>query len=562
VKFLPSPLREKARPALALMALGLAAVAGPVSAHPPAAPLPQEPKAPQAPKATPAKPTNLPQEPVVPTKPSPPRRLKRSTPHDQQPGTTPTPETPTPETPTAQPSEVVEQPTAAEPPASPTPATPTRSRPRRPRRLGTRGGAGARPSGTTAGEATTVAAESVPDGGGLDGQREEGSEPASEADEDSDGGSPVTRTVERIVEVVPESVGIALGGLLALSLVLAGASLLSAARARRLARQRHELLQEVGLLQTALLPPVPDRIGGLQTSVAYRPAEGPGAGGDFYDALPLPGGRAAFILGDVSGHGRAALERTAFLRYTLRAYLEAGLEPRMALQVGGRVIDERLDGDFATVVLAIHDPASASLTFACAGHPAPIVVGPSTYEPVLPGSAPPLGIGLRTGLRQTTIPLVPGSVVCLFTDGLTEARTDRGILGRPRLGDIVAELGSDARAVDLLEHVATEARLVTDDMAAVLLSPTEGATAGGFRAEQLELSAGELGGNVTRRFLEACDVTGEAAAGAELEAAEVARRFGGAVLNVSFGAGDRVVEVLPRNVESIEAASRRATSPR
>src|SRR5919197_4950792 len=149
--------------------------------------------------------------------------------------------------------------------------------------------------------------------------------------------------------------------------------------------------------------------------------------------------------------------------------MEAGLAPRVALQIAGRVVDEQLGGDFATVLLAVHDPASGSLTYASAGHPAPIVVGPSAYEPVLAASSPPLGVGLRTGLRQTTLPLSPGSVACLYTDGLTEARTTDGILGRGRLADLVDELGREADAPQLLDRLAEEARLISDDMAACLL---------------------------------------------------------------------------------------------
>jgi Stage II sporulation protein E (SpoIIE) len=378
---------------------------------------------------------------------------------------------------------------------------------------------------------------------------------------DTKNGPPIIRAVPQFVNQVPAALKFALAVTGVLSVLLGFGALVTMLRNRSLDRQRRDLLQEVGLLQSALLPPVPDRVGGLRTSVAYRPADGPGAGGDFYDVLPLPGGRVGFILGDVSGHGRGALARTAFMRYTLRAYLEAGLEPRVALQVAGRVIDENLGGDFATVLLAVHDPETGSLTYATAGHPAPLVVGPQPHEPVTAGSSPPIGVGVRTGLRQTTVPLVSGSVAALFTDGLLEARTEGGLLGRERLAELLEELGDDATARSLVASVSSVARVMSDDIAAVVIQPTNAATAGLFRTEQLELTARELDTDVAERFLEACGV-----APAELEAAlydarMISDRFGGVILHVVFGNRLRV-EVLPRNVESIEAASRRAAAAR
>jgi hypothetical protein len=358
---------------------------------------------------------------------------------------------------------------------------------------------------------------------------------------------------------LPDYFKVILAVVAALAILFGLGYLLTMLRSRRLDRQRTELLKEVGLLQTALLPPVPERVGALRTSVAYRPADGPGAGGDFYDVLPLAAGRVGFILGDVSGHGRGALARTAFMRYTLRAYLEAGLEPRVALQVAGRVIDENLGGDFATVLLAVHDPETGSLTYASAGHPAPIVVGPQPHEPVTAGSSPPIGVGVRTGLRQTTVPLVPGAVAALFTDGLTEARVDGGILGRQRLQELLGALGRDATAAALIASVRREARVQSDDIAAVVVQPTDGATAGLFRTEQLELTARELDEPMATRFLESCGLPNEEIEAAIHDARELAERFGGVILHVVFGNRLRV-EVLPRNVESIEAASRRVSA--
>ena len=371
--------------------------------------------------------------------------------------------------------------------------------------------------------------------------------------------SAVTRTVREVVEVVPEPLKAALALLAALAVLLGGGYVLAALRARRLGRQRGELMQEVGLLQAALLPPVPEKVGAVRASVAYRPADGPGAGGDFYDALTLTGGRGAFILGDVSGHGRAALAHTAFMRYTLRAYLEAGLGPRLALQVAERAVGGQLDGDFATVIVAVHDPTNGSLTYASAGHPAPIITGGARHEPVLAAWSPPIGWGLPTGLRQTTVPLPSGAIACLYTDGLVEASTADGILGRARLSEIVGEAGRDATAQDVLDAVVAEALSVRDDMAACLIAPDRNVSAGAFRTELLELGPSELHEGLAVRFLEECHVPAAAIEQARDDARHVVDEHGGALLVVSFGVRGSRVEVLPRNVET--AARRAAAQP-
>jgi Stage II sporulation protein E (SpoIIE) len=399
------------------------------------------------------------------------------------------------------------------------------------------------------------------DGGGDGSANPTDRRPRPDEARETKNGPPIIRAVPQFVKEVPPALKFALAVTGVLSVLLGFGALMTMLRNRSLDRQRRDLLQEVGLLQSALLPPVPDRVGGLRTSVAYRPADGPGAGGDFYDVLPLAGGRVGFILGDVSGHGRGALARTAFMRYTLRAYLEAGLEPRVALQVAGRVIDENLGGDFATVLLAVHDPETGSLTYATAGHPAPLVVGPQPHEPVTAGSSPPIGVGVRTGLRQTTVPLVSGSVAAMFTDGLLEARTEGGLLGRERLAELLEELGDEATARRLVESVGGVARVMSDDIAAVVIQPTNAATAGLFRTEQLELTARELETDVAERFLTACGVAPADLEAALYDARMISDRFGGVILHVVFGNRLRV-EVLPRNVESIEAASRRAAAAR
>ena len=335
-----------------------------------------------------------------------------------------------------------------------------------------------------------------------------------------------------IVEVVPTPLRVLLAALVALSVLLALASGLTLLRNRRLAAQRRELLGRVGLLQAALLPELPDSFGPCRATVAYRPADGPGAGGDFYDVLPLAGGKTAMLIGDVSGHGRAALGRTALARYTLRAYLEAGLEPREALQIAGSVMAGKLEGDFVTALVAVHDAAAGTLTYASAGHPPPIVVSDAGFEPVLAATAPPLGVGASTGQRQTTLPFPRGAIACFYTDGLSEARTGRNQLGSSGLERLVRELGPGITAEQVIDRVAASAPRVTDDLAVCVITAESGTAIVRSQVERLEVSRMELRGPMLRQFLDACGVSVHRIRAAEREAREVARRMGGALVEV------------------------------
>jgi len=314
----------------------------------------------------------------------------------------------------------------------------------------------------------------------------------------------LVRTFTKIVGVVPTPVRILIGGLILLALLLGGRSLMSGVRARRLERQRRQLLADVGLLQAALLPEPPARLGPVATSAAYRPADGPGAGGDFYDVFALEGGEIAVVVGDVSGHGREALPHTALLRFTVRAYLEAGLSPREALQTAGGVLERQLAGSFATVIAATYNPRRRRLTYASAGHPPPVVLGEGEQRAlasVTSCSAPPIGAGMRTGIRQTVL-AVPGPArLCFHTDGVTEARIGGELFGAERLAEELRELPRDAGAAALLERVAERSDARPDDMAACLLRVHDGQGAPAIALEQLELDRELLAGTRVERFL-------------------------------------------------------------
>ncbi|MGH2918637.1 MAG: PP2C family protein-serine/threonine phosphatase [Solirubrobacteraceae bacterium] len=347
--------------------------------------------------------------------------------------------------------------------------------------------------------------------------------------------SVAVNALTNLVKDIPAWIKLALAGLAALVLLLGAYTIVAAARTRRLERQRSKLMEDIGLLQAALLPAVPGRLGALLTTVAYRPADGPAAGGDFYDAFALSDGRVGLLLGDISGHGRQALAKTTLVRFTVRAHLEAGMSPREALAISGRSLDGRLADDFSTVIAAIHDPVKGTLTYASAGHPPPLVAGPQAHEPVTASSAPPIGAGFPTGQRQTVLPMPEGTTVCVYSDGLLEARINGDALGRDRLGLWLRELGPEASAKALLDLVVERADRVPDDLAACVVHAAPGATGPAARLEQLKLDVLDVEGPELDGFLKACGVSRADRAIAGRRVSEQLAVSGGVVVDVRIG---------------------------
>jgi hypothetical protein len=175
------------------------------------------------------------------------------------------------------------------------------------------------------------------------------------------------------------------------------------------------------------------------------------------------------------------------------------------------------------------------------------VSGPGAHQPITAVSSPPIGLGFPTGLRETTVPLPPGSVGCLFTDGLLEARVDGDLLGRERLEAMLDALGDDETAEALLDRVIAEADEANDDMAVLVLRVRPGLYAVPPRAEILEVDADDLDRGVVEAFLDACGLAPEAAGSVVRQARQCVSLAERAVVEVTFDCPGGRADVSPAN---------------
>ncbi len=313
----------------------------------------------------------------------------------------------------------------------------------------------------------------------------------------------VLQTLGRTIAVIPRAVWLAIGGLALLVLAMTGLAFARHRRARDLARARDSLLADLEALEGAVLPALPETLGGLALSLSNVPAAGPSAGRDFHDAFSLSHDRVAVLVGDVSGNATRALADAQLVRHAIRAYLEAGLEPRAALAMTGAVVDERDEPLFASVLVAVHDRGYGTLTFASAGHEPPVVLSEhGAGLPPVTGWSPPLGAGLETGRRQTSIPFPEGSAVCLMTDGVTEARSDGERLGVSRVIRWLSVLGPGATSSGVVDRLQAEAETTRDDVTVCMLRALTPVAKGTPRVEEAVVEAGDP--TYLVRFLRDC----------------------------------------------------------
>jgi sigma-B regulation protein RsbU (phosphoserine phosphatase) len=242
-------------------------------------------------------------------------------------------------------------------------------------------------------------------------------------------------------------------------------------------------------IQMSLLPRGPLGIAGLAVTALCVPARE--VGGDYYDVFPLGEARLGVLIADVAGKGTSAALYMAELKGIVLSLSQIHQSPRLLLIEVNRILSTSLDTrSFITMTYAVIDLNARTMTYARAGHtPMVYLPGPAATSRearvLSPGG---MVVGLRIDgvaerfpelLEEETLPILPGDVFVLYTDGITEAmNADSDLFGESRLSRIVEEHGH-LESSELRERIVREVEAFVggadqhDDMTMILLKVEE-----------------------------------------------------------------------------------------
>jgi PAS domain S-box-containing protein len=193
-------------------------------------------------------------------------------------------------------------------------------------------------------------------------------------------------------------------------------------------------------------------------------------GGDWYDAMQLPDGAVLLTVGDLTGHGVAATSSMAMLLGALRGMAVAGLEPGQLLGRLNDLLDRSAQPALSSALCCRYDMERHTLSWAQAGHPAPLLFRDGTGRRLAPPEGMLLGATSDAAYDQATEVLCPGDLLVLHTDGLLPRRamSDPDALGLLGLGPRFAEARSAQDCIrTIVEELGTPGR---DDDACVLVA--------------------------------------------------------------------------------------------
>ncbi|WP_345043475.1 SpoIIE family protein phosphatase [Streptomyces sannanensis] len=187
----------------------------------------------------------------------------------------------------------------------------------------------------------------------------------------------------------------------------------------RLGEQQRALARS---LQHRLLPPAHSPVPQVTTTARYLPASNTAElGGDWYDVIELPQGQVGLVIGDVEGHSVESTVIMGQLRSAVRAYACEGHTSATVLERSSRLLEALDTGLMATCCFVRLDTATGTAEIASAGHPPPLLhcPGGDTVVVELPTNVP-LGIPNPESYRAVEVTLSAGTLLMLYTDGLTE----------------------------------------------------------------------------------------------------------------------------------------------
>lgn len=191
-------------------------------------------------------------------------------------------------------------------------------------------------------------------------------------------------------------------------------------------------------------------------------------GGDFYDVFRLDNGNIGIVAGDISDKGISAALFMTMVKTTIREKMKAGRSLADTLNLVNRELCVSNPGNmFATVFALILDPETGIVTYANAGHEAPLLLGKSpSYLNIRKNIA--IGLFEDSDIVEEKLVLHDGDGILLYTDGITEAiNIDKQQYGRDRLREtVIRKYGNDIHFYD--------ARELADDAVSDVFAYTSG----------------------------------------------------------------------------------------